>query len=94
MTKNKYTDVCLKIIEAANMKIPLAFQTRLKTDRQATADKPGRQTLKFCIWGKSKNGFWNRHYSSYHIVYDSNQEASSKRGASSQIYVLFESRRN
>jgi hypothetical protein len=55
------------------------LQACLKHDVQATADKPERnKALKFCIWGRSKLGFWNRHYSSYHIVYDPSQELHQK----------------
>ena len=53
---------------------PITITSNLAEDELATADKPGRKALKFCMWCGMKQGFWDRDYSSYHLIYDPQKE--------------------
>lgn len=72
-----FTPLCLRIFTNASAKLSVGLRTGLKHDPSATMDSERvKQTLKFCIWKDSQSGFWNRHYSSYHIIYDPQKELS------------------
>jgi hypothetical protein len=71
----QFTTVCDRIFTNASAKIPVGLRAGLTHDPSATRDSERvKDTLKFCIWKNSKSGFWNRHYSSYHIIYDPQKE--------------------
>jgi hypothetical protein len=73
----QFTTICERIFTKASAKIPLGLRAGLTHDPWATRDSERvMQTLKFCIWKDAKSGFWNRHYSSYHIIYDPQKELS------------------
>jgi hypothetical protein len=79
MTLTDYTLICSAIAQKVFRTLPVPIRLRLKPDRHASYDKPRRKkTLKFCITGPPNGCFWNRDYSSYHIVYDPLQELHQK----------------
>ena len=71
----QFTVVCKRIFTKASAQIPVGLRAGLIHDPSATRDSERvTQTLKFCIWKDTKSEFWNRHYSSYHIIYDPQKE--------------------
>ena len=74
MTYQQFTDTCQRILDQARGKLPVHITSNLVHDELATNDKPGRKALKFCMWCGMKQGFWDRDYSSYHLIYDPQKE--------------------
>jgi len=73
----RFTAVCERIFTKASAKIPVGSRAGLIHDPSATRDSERvTHALKFCIWKDSTSRFWNRHYSSYHIIYDPQKELS------------------
>ena len=73
----QFTTLCERIFTNASAKIPVGLRVGLVHDPSATRDSERvTHTLKFCIWKDGQSQFWNRHYGSYHIIYDPQKELS------------------
>jgi hypothetical protein len=69
ITANDFIALCQRALAHTKQKVPAAIAGRLSADKEPRRDKKP-QNLQSTIVDRPKNGFWDRHYSAYAVVYD------------------------